>query len=376
MLKLPTPTGIQTYQLHGTPVSIVKRPPPHSRHVLAAAHVVVQPTTYAIDWEQTLAFRRYLLEQGLGVAEAMDTAQRGNELDWPTALELVRQTITELGHEHAEQIYSGAGTEQLQHATSLDEIADAYLEQIDKLQLVGTRLILMASAQLARLAKGPEDYAYVYDKALAACDQPVILHWLGEMFAPNLAGYWGSNDLDEASKHCLAIIHANVAKVAGIKVSLLDAKYEINLRRQLPEGVRLYTGDDFNYPELIAGDEYGHSDALLGIFDPIAPIAAAAFAQLDAEDKQGFLELLNPTVEFARLMFATPTYNYKVGVVFLAWLNNHQDHFAMLGGIQGKRTIIHLSQLFMHADQCGLLADPELATNRMASLLKVYGINQ
>lgn len=382
-IALPGEDGAkEEYALRGEPLAIVKRPPARSRVALSAAHVVVQPDSAvhpseggAIDWEATMAFRRHLLDQGLGVAEAMDTAQRGMGLSYAGARELIERTCKEFGPRPPAPIFAGCGTDHLEPggARGVQDVVDAYLRQIEELQRAGARLILMASAELARIAQGTEDYAKAYAAALAACEQPVILHWLGDMFDPRLAGYWGAADLDAAAASCLAIIEANAAKVDGIKISLLDKQREIDFRRRLPAGVRLYTGDDFNYPELIAGDGERHSDALLGIFDPIAPAAAAALAALDAGDQQEFRRLLDPTVALSRLMFEKPTWHYKAGVVFLAWLNGHQQGYAMLGGVEGMRSLRHLAVLFRLADGCGLLADPDLAVARMKLLLELRG---
>ena len=383
-LMLPTPDGsLAPFEPSGKAIAATRRDAPTSRRILAAAHVVTDPRATVnpgedavIDWQATLAFRRHLQQLGLGIAEAMDTAQRGMGLAWPQALELVKRTCAELGDQPATPVFAGAGTDQLAvgEARDLDQVGAAYVEQVEAIQGAGARVILMASSEMARVASKPEDYAAVYGRALAACEQPVILHWLGEMFAPALAGYWGASDLDVATESCLEIIEQNAAKIAGVKLSLLDKDREIALRRRLPAEVLMYTGDDFNYPELIAGDEQGHSDALLGILDPIAPVAAVALAKLDQGDDAGFRALLDPTVPLARLMFGAPTYHYKVGVVFLAWLNGHQDHFCMLGAAQGMRSICHLAELFRLADACGLLVDGELASARMATLLALHGI--
>ena len=384
-IKLPTSSNtIEEYTLTGTPVAIEPRSPFSSRTVFAAAHVVIDPVATVhpsdapvIDWPTTMAFRKHLLGLGMGIAEAMDTAQRGMGLSWDNAFELAKRTYEEFGSEHASLIYTGCGTDHLTtgQAKSLDDIVDAYLLQLEKLQGVGARLIIMASTELVRVAKSKDDYAYVYEKVLNACDRPAILHWLGEMFLPALAGYWGDDDIDTAMDNCIKIINTNVDKVEGIKVSLLDEAKEIKMRRLLPEKVHMYSGDDFNYPELIAGDDQGYSDALLGIFDPIAPVASAALAKLDNGDVEGFRKLIDPTVELSRLMFCAPTYYYKTGVVFLAWLNNHQQHFCMLGGAQSMRSAQHFAQLFRFADTCGLLADPELAIKRMQQLLALHGVS-
>ncbi|MDX3978900.1 MAG: dihydrodipicolinate synthase family protein [Shinella sp.] len=379
-IALPDTAGrLSDYTLTGQPIAAAKLGKNPARTVYSAAHVVADPFTAndpsgraTVDWEKTMEFRRYLAGLGLGIAEAMDTAQRGMGLDWPGALELIRRTREELPDA---LVANGCGTDHLDPATvtSLDAVRRAYLEQAEAIQKLGGRLILMASRTLVRVAKGPEDYVKIYSEVLSACDEPVILHWLGDMFDPQLAGYWGSADFDPAMQTALAVIGENTAKVDGIKISLLDKEKEIRMRRRLPAGVKMYTGDDFNYPELIEGDEEGFSHALLGIFDPLAPAAAYAVERLGAGDNAGFRATLDPTVPLARLIFRAPTQYYKTGVVFLAWLNGFQDHFIMLNGAQAMRPLPYFVDLFRHADQCGLLRDPELAVERMKKLLALYG---
>lgn len=380
-IQFPDSQGtLSRYQLTGSPIDNSAFPRNFNRVVFSAAHVVADPFTTndpsgpaAIDWNATMAFRRHLDGLGLGIAEAMDTAQRGMGLDWQGALELIRRTKAELPDA---LVFNGAGTDQLAiaDARSLDDVRRAYLEQIEAIQKLGGRIILMASRALAKVARSPDDYVAIYRDVLAGCDQPVILHWLGDMFDPALKGYWGSPSFDAALETCLTIIGDNKPKVEGIKISLLDKKKEITARRQLPDGVKMYTGDDFNYPELIAGDEQGYSHALLGIFDPLAPAAAYAMAQLAADDKAGFRATLDPTVPLARLIFRSPTQYYKTGVVFLGWLNGFQDHFVMLNGHQAMRPLPYFVDLFKHADACGLLRKPDLAIQRMRKLLSVYGV--
>ncbi|QIG50485.1 dihydrodipicolinate synthase family protein [Nordella sp. HKS 07] len=380
-IDLPTESGkLVPYALTGAPVDTARFDRNFNRVVFSAAHVVADPFTAsdptgraAIDWEKTLAFRRHLVSLGLGIAEAMDTAQRGMGLDWQGALELIRRTKQELPDA---LVFNGAGTDHLdaRDARSLDDISDAYSQQIDAIQKVGGRLILMASRALAKIARAPDDYIAIYRDALARADHPVILHWLGEMFDPALAGYWGADLFDKTLETCLAAIEENRAKVDGIKISLLDKDKEIAMRRRLPEGVKMYTGDDFNYPELIAGDDQDYSHALLGIFDPLAPAAAVAMSRLAAGDKQGFHAVLDPTVPLARLIFRAPTQHYKTGVVFLAWLNGFQDHFIMLNGAQAMRPLPYFTEVFRLADGCGLLRDPDLAMRRMKTLLALYGV--
>ena len=361
-----------------------KARPARSRVAFAAAHVVVDPLAptdpwleAAIDWEATLAYRRHLWDLGLSVAEAMDTAQRGMGLDWPASRELLRRALAEArAVGAADRIASGAGTDHLasEQRATLDQVVEAYLEQCAFVEQCGGRIILMASRALAAAATSPDDYVYVYERVLAQVREPVIIHWLGDMFDPALAGYWGSADLDAASATCLAVVAANAGKIDGIKVSLLDKDREISLRRRLPPGVRMYTGDDFNYPELILGDAQGSSDALLGIFDAIAPAAAAALAALDHGERDTYSRIFEPTVELARHIFRAPTRFYKTGVVFLAYLNGHQAHFLMAGGHQSARSIVHLAEVFRLADKARLLRDPELATARMKLVLALAGL--
>jgi hypothetical protein len=379
-IALPDTTGRRAdYTITGKPIAVATLGQNPARIVYSAAHVVADPFTAndpsgraTVDWEKTMAFRRYLAGLGLGIAEAMDTAQRGMGLDWPGALELIRRTREELPDA---LVANGCGTDHLDPATvtSLDDVRRAYLEQAEAIQKLGGRLILMASRALVRVAKGPEDYIKIYSDVLAACEAPVILHWLGDMFDPQLAGYWGGAAFEPAMQTALAVIAENTAKVDGIKISLLDKEKEIVMRRRLPAGVKMYTGDDFNYPELIEGDDEGFSHALLGIFDPLAPAAAYAVARLGEGDRAGFRATLDPTVPLARLIFRAPTQYYKTGVVFLAWLNGFQDHFVMLNGAQSTRPLPYFVEVFRLADQCGLLRDPELAVERMKRLLALYG---
>jgi hypothetical protein len=350
---------------------------PFTRRALAAAHVVADPLSTkepwldaAIDWDATLAYRRHLWSWGFGIAEAMDTAQRGMGLDWRNSLELIRRTVAEGGG----FVASGAGTDHLPAGKhSIENIIAAYEEQCAAIEKLGGRIILMASRALAASAKSPDDYAKVYDRILSQVQQPVIIHWLGEMFDPALEGYWGKKDHSEAMLICCSILESNKTKVDGIKISLLDKDKEIAMRRKLPKGVRMYSGDDFNFAELIEGDAQGYSDALLGIFDSIAPAASHALSALAGNRKDEFREILEPTVPLSRHIFKAPTRFYKTGVVFMAWLNGHQEHFVMVGGQQSARNVLHLAELFRLADAAGLLADPELACRRMQQLLAVHG---
>ncbi|EPH42373.1 dihydrodipicolinate synthase family protein [Streptomyces aurantiacus] len=362
------------------PAPLQPLPPLTSRTVLAAAHVVADPGAdvspdgpAAVDWDATLAFRRHLWAHGLGVAEAMDTAQRGMGLDWPGAAELIRRSAAEAkavgGH-----IACGVGTDQLTApAATLADVRGAYEEQLALVEDTGAQAILMASRALAATADGPDAYLATYDDLLRQASAPVILHWLGPMFDPALAGYWGSADLDAATDTFLDVIAAHPGKVDGVKISLLDADREVALRRRLPDGVRCYTGDDFHYPDLIAGDDHGFSHALLGVFDPLAPIAARAVRALDGDDLRVFHELLDPTVELARHLFQPPTRFYKTGVVLLAWLAGHQSHFTMVGGLQSARSLPHLTRAYELAAALSLFPDPDLAAHRMRTLRTVYG---
>ncbi|MFA1622537.1 dihydrodipicolinate synthase family protein [Rhizobium mongolense] len=383
-INLPLDGRIAPYTLTGTPIELKKRDAKDfPRVVFAAAHVVADPLadndpwlTPAIDWERTLAFRHRLWDLGLGVAEAMDTAQRGMGLGWPEARDLIRRALAEASTRKDALIACGAGTDHLAPGpdVTIDTIIRAYEEQIEAVEAEGGRIILMASRALAAAARGPDDYIRVYDRILRQVKEPVVIHWLGEMFDPALEGYWGNPDHIKAMSTCLQVIEANAAKIDGIKVSLLSKEKEIAMRRQLPKGVRMYTGDDFNYAELIAGDEQGHSDALLGIFDAIAPAASAAMEALGRKSNREFFDLLDPTVPLSRHIFKAPTRFYKTGVVFLAYLNGLQDHFTMIGGQQSTRSLTHLAELFRLADKARVLADPDMAVNHMKRVLAVHGV--
>jgi len=382
-ISLPTKDRRFEPYVTGEPIVLPKpgAAPVFDRVAYAAAHVVADPLadvdpwlTPALDWERTIAFRNYLWDLGLGVAEAMDTAQRGGGLDWSGAKELISLALDAAKARPGVKIACGVGTDHLDPGVGVDAVIRAYEEQIETIEAMGGRLVVMASRALAAAAAGPDDYARVYGRILRQVREPVIIHWLGEMFDPALAGYWGANDHTAAMETCLAIIHQHAAKIDGVKISLLSKEKEIAMRRRLPAGVRMYTGDDFNYAELIAGDEEGYSDALLGIFDAIAPAASAGLARLAAGDVQGFHGILEPTVPLSRHIFKSPTRFYKTGVVFLAWLNGLQDHFIMVGGQESARSLIHLAELFRLADKARVLHDPELAAARMAKLLAVHGL--
>lgn len=354
-----------------------------SRRAYAAVHVVADPladntpvSAPRIDWDATLAFRRHVWSWGLSVAEAMDTAQRGMGLDWPATQELVKRSVSEAQAEGGD-IACGVNTDQLpDEPASLERIIEAYQEQAALVEAEGGRVVLMASRHLAATARSAEDYQWVYGEVLAAVRRPVIIHWLGDMFDPTLGGYWGSTDLDEAAQGLLSVLDANADEVDGVKISLLDKTREIALRQRLPAGVRMYTGDDYNYPELIRGDGTHHSDALLGAFDLITPAASAALQALDAGDEDRYDTILSPTLPLSRHVFSAPTFYYKTGVVFMAYLNGLQDHFRMVGGLESARSVVHLARQLVLADRAGLLVDPELAVHRMALVLELAGVSQ
>ncbi len=384
-IRLPTADRrVEDHVTVGQPIPIERRAAADfPRIAYAATHVVADPLadvdpwlTPAIDWERTLAFRHHLWDLGLAVAEAMDTAQRGMGLGWPEARELIGRAVREAKSRPGAVIASGAGTDHLAPGpdVTIDDVIRAYEEQVEAIEGFGGRIILMASRALAAAARGPDDYARVYDRVLSGVREPVILHWLGEMFDPALAGYWGAGDHGAAMDVCLDVIAARAGKVDGIKISLLSKDREIAMRRRLPAGVRMYTGDDFNYAELIAGDGQGHSDALLGIFDAIAPAASAGLAALGRGSESAFFDILEPTVPLSRHIFRAPTRFYKTGIVFLAWLNGLQDHFIMIGGQESARSLVHLAELFRLADRGRVLHDPERAAARMARLLAVHGV--
>ena len=383
-IRLPQANrSVETYKLSAPKSFPDKVSGPMNRIAFSAAHVVADPLAdadpwlqAAIDWDKTIAYRERLWDLGLGVAEAMDTAQRGMGLDWPTSLELIRRSVGAAKARGDALVFSGAGTDHLapEAARSVDDVIRAYEEQFAAIEGVGGRIILMASRALARVAKSADDYVKVYDRILSQAKEPVIIHWLGDMFDPALAGYWGTGDLDAAMDTCVSIINSHAEKVDGVKVSLLDKDKEIAMRRRLDKRVRMYTGDDFNYAELIAGDDQGYSHALLGIFDAIAPAASSALVSLAAGKIDAFHEALAPTVPLSRHIFRAPTRFYKTGVVFMAYLNGHQDHFTMVGGQESARSTLHLAELFRLADKAGLLRDPDLAVERMRFVLATHGV--
>jgi hypothetical protein len=382
-LNLPVAGGRLAPYTTKPPREFPAAKPPFNRIAYAAAHVVADPLAEGdpwldakIDWERTIAFRRHLWSLGLGVAEAMDTAQRGMGMDWPASLELIRRSLEAARDFPGALIGSGVGTDHLAPSASvtIDDVIRAYEEQCAAVEKLGGRIVLMASRALVKAARSPDDYAKVYGRVLSQVKEPVIIHWLGEMFDPALEGYWGRKDHMQAMDVAIDVVTTNAAKVDGVKVSLLDKDKEIAMRRRLPQGVRMYTGDDFNYAELIAGDARGYSDALLGIFDAIAPAAAAALGAFTRGDSKTFHDILAPTVPLSRHIFKAPTRFYKTGVVFMAFLNGLQDHFTLVGGQESARSTLHLAELFRLADAAGLIADPDKASNRMRAVMATRGV--
>ena len=383
-VRLPDADGmVREYRPTGRFLYADGGAPPRTRIPYAAVHVVADALgdtspvgPAAVDWERTLAFRRHIWGYGLGVAEAMDTAQRGMGLDWEAARELIRLSVAE-AKAVGGRIVCGVQTDQLApgSARNLRDVEAAYEEQCEFVEAQGGQVVVMASRELARIARGPEDYARVYGRVLSRLQRPALIHWLGDVFDPALAGYWGYPDLDRAMAACLEIITEYQDKVEGLKLSLLDQKREIGMRSRLPPSVRMFTGDDFDYPTTIAGDGERFSDALLGAFDMIAPAASAALLALDAGDVESFHAIFAPTVALSRHVFGHPTFYYKTGVVFLAYLNGHQDHFRMVGGLESGRSAVHLARLFVLADQAGLLRDAELAVDRIRPVMALAGVS-
>lgn len=400
-LILPAADG-GTYTHTLQPATAWAKPdaPLTARRAYAAAHVIpeigaenVPGAPARLDWEATLAYRHELWSHGLGVADAMDTAQRGMGLDWAATVQLIKHTGTEAasvvaannpataGKSVRDLVACGAGTDQLDidalptGRAGLDTVLEAYREQIAVVTESGPKVILMASRALAKIAESTQDYLHVYSTLLSEVDQPVILHWLGTMFDPSLAGYWGSEDVDTATETFLGLIREHADKIDGVKVSLLDAAHEVRLRASLPEGVRLYTGDDFNYPELIDGDGTHHSDALLGIFAAIYPAASAALQGYEAGENAKARAILDSTRELGKHIFSAPTFYYKTGIAFMSWLNGQQAGFQMVGGLHAGRSVLHLTRTLELADAAGLLRDPELAAFRMSSFLRTNGVD-
>ncbi|SEE49656.1 Protein of unknown function [Arthrobacter alpinus] len=393
-LTLPLPNGeLEALTLNETgpwrkPTALIT-----SRKVYAAAHVTpkvlgtnVPGAPADIDWDATLAFRRELWSWGVGIADAMDTAQRGMGLDWAATRQLINRSAAEAAliatpeRTVRDLLACGAGTDQLDPAAvepgeaGLAAVLAAYREQIAVVEASGAKVIIMASRALAKVASGPADYLALYGTLLSEAKEPVVLHWLGTMFDPTLAGYWGSNDIAAATATFQQLIQTHATKVDGVKVSLLDAGHEVALRASLPEGVRLYTGDDFNYPELIDGDGSHYSDALLGIFAAIAPAASTALQKYDAGRPAEARAILDATRDLGLHIFEAPTYYYKTGIAFLAWLNGFQPGFQMIGGLHAGRDLNHLVKLFRLANTAGLLLAPELAATRMSGFLNTSGV--
>lgn len=399
-LILPTSDGgTRQYRLKAAPSWSKPVSPLTSRRAYAAAHVIPEvaadntPGAPAhLDWDATLAYRHELWSYGLGVADAMDTAQRGMGLDWDATQQLIKRTGAEAasvvsaggpataGKSVRDLVACGAGTDQLDPAAlpagaaGIEAVLNAYREQAAVVSEAGPKVILMASRALAKVATGPDDYLHVYSTLLREVDKPVILHWLGTMFDPALVGYWGSSDVSVATETFLSLIREHADKVDGVKVSLLDAGHEVALRAALPEGVRLYTGDDFNYPELIDGDGARHSDALLGVFAAIYPAASAALQSYEAGDGARGRAILDSTRELGKHLFSAPTFYYKTGIAFLSWLNGKQPGFQMVGGLHSGRSVVHLARTFELADKAGLLKDPALAAFRMSDYLRINGV--
>jgi hypothetical protein len=387
---LPADHGDLThYRLKTTDDNVVSQTAQYefNRVAYAAPHVVVDPTRHyeprshcpPINWDKTLGIRSYLYSLGFKVAEAMDTAQRGMGLGWATAWDLIRRSVSHARGIPGADLACGAGTDQLDERRrhSLSDIIQAYKQQFEAIEAAGGRAIMMASSALCATARDADDYKNVYDAVIAESRNPVILHWLGDAFNPTLAGYWGSRDIHEAMDTVLDIIRLHPSKIEGIKISLLNAEYERELRGRLPEGVRMYTGDDFNYCDLIEGDSTGESHALLGIFSAIAPAAAKGLDHLAKSDVDAYRRTMVPTVALSREIFRAPTQYYKAGVCFLAWLNGHQDHFSMAFGMESTRSVLHFAEVFKKADACGALIKPELAVQRMKALLQLKaGIEQ
>jgi len=379
--------------------------PLRSRTVYAAVHVIPRPASDTapgapadLDWEATLAFRRSMWLRGLGVADAMDTAQRGMGLDPAATRELITRTagaareafadpaiapLFPAGAEVRDLVVAGVSTDQRPEAElSLDEIVEAYREQLAATEATGAGVVLMASRHLARAARSAADYESVYRRVLDAATAPVVLHWLGTAFDPQLEGYFGSLDTAEASATLLRIIGEDPSRVRGVKMSLLDDAAEVAVREQLPEGVRMLTGDDFHFSHLIVGEdgadggaqqEGTFSHALLGAFAATAPAASAAVQALDRGDRAEARRILDDAERLARHVFSTPTFHYKTGVAFLSWLNGHQQAFSMVGGMHAARSLPHLSRTVELAAATGNLEDPPLAAARWHALLSLHG---
>jgi hypothetical protein len=381
-VTLPVGRGQLVRHTMNDPVSHpVDAPPPRSRMAYAAVHVVADPLHASassgpgcVDWETTIRQRERTWQLGLGVAEAMDTAQRGMGIEWPDVQRLVRETLTAGGRQGGKTVV-GITTDNLAPGRqSLDAITDAYLEQLAFVEDLGGSVVMMASRQLTASAETPDDYLKVYDAVLSSAQRPVVLHWLGAAFDPRLEGYWGAGDLDSAMSLVIDLLATHAEGIDGIKVSLLEPDREITLRMQAPASIKVFTGDDFHYVDLIEGRDGQHSHALLGAFAAIGPVARAALARLDEGDTVGYRALLEPTLPLSRLIFEAPTAYYKTGIAWLAYLQGQQDHFKMLGGLESGRSLAHLVRIFTEADGLGMLRDPDLAAQRMQAMLATHGL--
>lgn len=368
-------------ELNATPSFAKPKAPLKSRVAYAAAHVVprimaenVPGHPADIDWDATLAFRRHLWSWGLGVADAMDTAQRNMGLDWQATTELIQRSALEAASVDGALVV-GINTDHIPDPMiSLDGVIAAYLEQLDVAEAAGAGIVLMASRHLARAADSAADYERVYREVLSRANTPVILHWLGEAFDADLAGYFGSSDIPTASVTVNRIIEENIGAIRGVKMSLLNVDAEIAVRSRLPKGATLFTGDDFNYVGLIRGDGVLHSDALLGAFAAMAPNASAAIQALDSNHVKEYERILAPTEILARQIFSTPTPYYKTGIAFLAWLNGHQQSFQMIGGLHSARSLPHLSEIIRLANAAHALEKPDLAATRWGMMLSLNGV--
>lgn len=395
-LTLLAPDG-STSQVELSEAPAYTRPdgPLRSRVAYAAAHVVPKvagdntPGRPAeIDWDATLAFRRHAYAWGLGVADAMDTAQRNMGLDAAATRELISRSAA-VAREEGGAVVVGVNTDHVDdEQITVDAVIDAYKTQLHFTEEQGAGPVIMASRHLARAARSADDYRRVYREVLGAATTPVVLHWLGTAFDPVLQGYFGSDDWRAASDVLIEIIGENPDKVSGVKMSLLDAASEVAVRDRLPDGVRMFTGDDFNYVGLIGGADVPdapqpvseaaeprrHSDALLGAFAALTTSASAAIQALDAGDPGRYLEILGPTEALSRQIFAAPTFYYKTGVAFVSWLNGHQPAFQMVGGLHSARSLPHLSRIVELANEARALENPDLAAGRWHALLKLNGV--
>jgi hypothetical protein len=400
---------VQLPNLRGTPRPYRLRPaftaapvpgtrPCFSRLAYAAAHVVAKPANGAaaadprspdsVDWDATLRFRRHLWHLGFGIAEAMDTAQR-EILGWENAARLLDMTLADARAEPGRGVIGGAGTDTLATSTpTLRQVIDAYVAQAEFIHERGGRVILFPTHFLPRHFPAPGHYLEVYRAVTQEVSKPVFLHWLGDMFAPALRGYFPGDSFRRITQ--------DNPKVLGVKLSLLDQRLEEAIRRRIaPQGQVVLTGDDFNFPALIrggkgAGDGRGfqsrafhfegrgfpvgdYSHGLLGIFDGIARVASRALICLAQGDAREYDRLMAPTVPLSRHIFKAPTQHYKAGLVFLAYLNGHQSHFHLLADAEQRRDMAHYVELFKLANAAGVLDDPESAYERFQPVLRNAG---